>query len=232
MFIPKRQARETGRDYALRTLKHNIISLDLAPGSMVSESDLAARMGLSRTPVREALLDLSKVRIVEIFPQRGSKISLIDYSMVEQARFIRNVLECAVVELLCQTIAPREIEALRANLDAQAYALRRENADELYDADNAFHGMLFDFADKGQARDMIRWMSIHFDRVRSLSLRTVKELKIVADHGAVVDAIARRDAPEARRLMDEHLSRYRIDEKSLRESHPDYFKPVNGEART
>jgi DNA-binding GntR family transcriptional regulator len=232
MFIPKRQARETGRDYALRTLKQNIISLELAPGRMVSESDLAARMGLSRTPVREALLDLSKVRIVEIFPQRGSMISLIDYSMVEQARFIRNVLECAVVELLCQTVMPRQIDALRANLDAQAYALRRENADDLYDADNAFHSMLFDFTEKGQACDMIRWMSIHFDRVRSLSLRTVKDLKIVADHASVVDAIARRNAPEARRLMDEHLSRYRIDEKSLRESHPDYFIPVNGDART
>ena len=231
MYIPKRDTRETGRDYALRTLKHNIISLDLAPGSMVSESELAARMGLSRTPVREALLDLSKVRIVEIFPQRGSMISLIDYSMVEQARFIRNVLECAVVELLCRAIEPGQMEALRRNVEVQEYALRREEPDELYELDNAFHGMLFVFADKGQALDMIRWMSIHFDRVRNLSLRTVKDLKIVADHGTIVDAIARRDAEEARRLMDKHLGRYRIDEESLRESHPNYFKPRNGEPR-
>ncbi len=225
MFIPARQTRETGRDYALRTLKHNIISLDLAPGSMVSESELAEQMGLSRTPVREALLDLSKVRIVEIYPQRGSRISLIDYSMVEEARFIRTVLECAVVELLCQTLAPSALCALRENLADQEYALKRENPDLLYELDNAFHGMLFGFAQKEQACEMIRWMSIHFDRVRNLSLRTVKDLKIVEDHAAIVDAIARRDAPEARRIMDKHLSRYRIDEASLREGYPDYFKP-------
>ena len=59
MYLTDRLPRETGRDYALRTIKENIIRLELAPGSMVSENELAAAMGLSRTPVREALIELS-----------------------------------------------------------------------------------------------------------------------------------------------------------------------------
>lgn len=150
-------------------------------------------------------------------------ISLIDYSMVEQARFIRNVLECAVVEHLCRTIAPGEIEAHLKTIDIHAYVLKHDDSDALCELDNAFHQMLFDLSKKQQAYDMIRWMSIHFDRVRSLSLRAVKEIKIVEDHRTIVDAIAWNDAGEARKIMDRHLSRYRIDEQVLRQRHPGFF---------
>ena len=109
MRLTQRQPRETGRDYALRTIKDNIIHLELAPGSMVSENELAAAMGLSRTPVREALIELSKVKIVEIYPQKGSAVALIDYDLVEESRFMRKVLECAVVELDCEMAPPEDI---------------------------------------------------------------------------------------------------------------------------
>lgn len=101
MRLLARRMRETGREYALRNLKDNIIHLELKPGSMVSENELAAQMGLSRTPVREALMELSKVRLVDVYPQRGSAVALIDHDLVEEARFMRGVLEGAVVELDC-----------------------------------------------------------------------------------------------------------------------------------
>ena len=66
MKLLERLPRETGRDYALRTIKDNIIKLELAPGSPVSENELAAELQLSRTPVREALIELSKVKVIEI----------------------------------------------------------------------------------------------------------------------------------------------------------------------
>lgn len=112
MRILARRLRETGRDYALRNLKDNIIHLELKPGSMVSENELAAQMGLSRTPVREALMELSKVRLVDVYPQRGSAVALIDYDLVEEARFMRSVMECAVVELVCRMATPEDMLAL------------------------------------------------------------------------------------------------------------------------
>ena len=89
MRVLERLARETGREYALRVLKENIVGLDLLPGSMLSENEIASCLNLSRTPVREAFIELSKVKIVEIYPQKGSVVSLIDYNMVEEARFMR-----------------------------------------------------------------------------------------------------------------------------------------------
>ena len=82
MRIEERHYAETARDYARRMLKANIISMELVPGAMVSENELAAQMGLSRTPVREALMDLAQYHVVDVLPQRGSRISLIDYALV------------------------------------------------------------------------------------------------------------------------------------------------------
>ncbi len=93
MEITARKSKETARDYAFRTLRKNIVNLKLQPGSMVSEKELADEMGISRTPTREALIELSKSQIVDILPQKGSYISKIDYSLVDEARFMRLVLE-------------------------------------------------------------------------------------------------------------------------------------------
>ena len=123
MKILERLPRETGRDYALRVLKENIINLELAPGSLVSENELSAMLGLSRTPVREALIELSKVKIVDIYPQKGSAVALIDYDLIEEARFMRNLLESAVVELVCEMATPQDIVMLKSNLECRAFIL-------------------------------------------------------------------------------------------------------------
>ena len=86
MKLEERHYAETAREYARRMLKENIISMDLKPGAMVSENELAAQLGLSRTPVREALMDMSQYGVVDVMPQRGSRISLIDYNLVEEAK--------------------------------------------------------------------------------------------------------------------------------------------------
>ena len=172
MRLLERFPRETGRDYALRTIKDNIISLRLAPGSQISENELAAEMGLSRTPVREALIELSKVKIIEIYPQKKSVVSLIDYSMVEEARFIRNLLECAVVELDCKMAAEEDIRRLEENVQLQNFYLDNFYAESLMPLDNAFHKILFEIARKTQVFELMNNISIHFDRVRSMALST------------------------------------------------------------
>src|SRR5699024_9920454 len=127
-----RRMRETGREYALRNLKDNIIHLELKPGSMVSENELAAQMGLSRTPVREALMELSKVRLVDVYPQRGSAVALIDYDPVEEARFMRSVLEGAVVELDCDMVTEGDLARLRENIALQRRHLADGAVDRLW----------------------------------------------------------------------------------------------------
>ena len=224
MKLLERLPRETGRDYALRNIKENIINLELAPGSQISENELAAEMGLSRTPVREALIELSRVRIIEIHPQKKSTVPLIDYELVEESRFMRNLLECAVGELDCEMAHPVDLERLSANVRLQNFYLDNYYTNELMTLDNQFHGILFEIARKTQIFALMQNISIHFDRVRSMALSTVKNTKIVQDHEDILQAIGRKDPKVARELMEIHLSRYKIDAADIRAAYPQYFK--------
>ena len=224
MQITPRGPRETGRDYALRVLKDNILRLELEPGSMVSENELAAQLGLSRTPVREALMELSKVRLVEVYPQRGSAVSLIDYEMVEEACFMRRVLECAVVEEACRNITSEDKVELEDNVALQERCLAGGRLEALMQLDNELHALLFRIARKEHSWELMKSFTAHFDRVRSMSLITANE-RNVADHRAIVQAVVSGDAVRARRLMESHLSRYKVDERALRQNYPaSYFK--------
>lgn len=224
MRLSERMPRESGRDYALRNIKANIVNLELAPGSQISENELAVEMGLSRTPVREALIELSKVEIIESHPQRKSTVSLIDYDLVEESRFMRNLLECAVVELVCEMAGPMDVERLNANIRLQSFYLDGTYTNELMALDNQFHGMLFEIAKKSRIFELIQNIAIHFDRVRGMALSTVKDLKVVQDHQELVEFIRQRDAKAARELMEVHLNRYKIDAAEIRETYPQYFK--------
>ena len=224
MKLSERLPRESGRDYALRNIKENIVSLELAPGSQISENELAAEMGLSRTPVREALIELSRVEIIEVHPQRKSTVPLIDYDLVEESRFMRNLLECAVVELVCSMASPIDIERLNANIRLQSFYLDGTYTNELMALDNQFHGMLFAIAKKTRVFQLIQNIAIHFDRVRAMALSSVKDLKVVQDHRDLVEFIRQKDARGARELMEVHLNRYRIDAAEIRKAYPQYFK--------
>ena len=228
MQISPRNTRESGRDFALRVLKDNILRLELAPGSMVSENELAAQLGLSRTPVREALMELSKVRLVEVYPQRGSAVSLVDYDLVEETSFMRRVFECEVVQLACKMASEEDKVALRDNVELQERYLSTGRTDQLMPLDNELHRMLFAIARKEIMWEMLSSYTVHLDRVRRMSLSAVRNDRNVADHRAIVEAVIAGDAAAARQVMEKHLSRYRVDEQALRARYPaEWFKPVS-----
>jgi DNA-binding GntR family transcriptional regulator len=224
--IKARLPKENAREYAMRILKSNIISLELAPGSVISENEMASLLGLSRTPVREALIELGKVNIVEIMPQRGSRVLLIDYNLVEESRFLRLVLESAIIRQVCELKEPQDFSELQENLKLQEFYLENPSPSKLLELDNQFHKELFRLANKMRCYQwMIDGMEIHFDRVRSMSLSAVKDIKIVEDHRAILQAICQRDANQAVAIVTKHFSRYKIDEQVIRAKYPDYFLP-------
>ena len=224
MHTSERLPRETARDFAFRVLRDNIVSLDLKPGTLISENEMAMEFGVSRTPVREAIIDLAKAGIIEILPQRGSYVSLIDPSMVEESRFVRKILDKAVIELACE-IAPKDvIDEIEENVHLQEFYLEKEDADRIYMLDNQFHYLIYKAAGKETTYDMSSTMMLHFDRVRTLSVETVKDLKIVKDHREMLEAIKAGDKENAAFLVEKHLGRYKLDEAQMRQEHPEYFK--------
>lgn len=224
MNLPERKPREKARDYALRVLRENIITLALEPGSKVSENELAGEMGLSRTPVREALIELSNYGIVEIFPQNGSVITKIDYRHIDEARFMRLALETAAVAEVCDLAAPEDLEDLQDNVQIQRMYLENGNARMLLKMDNRFHRRIFEICDKNLSFALMENLSVHFDRVRQLSLTTVKDIKIVEDHAAILDAIVRQDREGAKRVMTVHLTRYKTDKTLIHEKYHHFIR--------
>lgn len=215
---------ESLREYALRVLRHNIVNLSMEPGRMYSEKELSDALSLSRTPMRDALQQLSRTGIVEIYPQRGTAVALVDYVLVEEARFIREALECAVVRLLSRKITPEQIAELENNVRRQKRCLLLNNLSGLMSLDQKYHELLFRFAGKMQCFDFVVNMTIHMDRVRSMALKAKKDHRFVQQHEDLLEAIRSGSEDEASRLMSQHVSGYLVDRDALTEMYPQYVK--------
>lgn len=222
MVVTERQLNETNREYAFRVIRDNIINLSIKPGSQMSEQEIANQLGLSRTPVHEAFLELSRSKIVEVYPQRGSRVSLIDFELVEEANFIRHTLESAIVELACDMASESDLRVLEENVKLQQFYLGN-SPEKIMDLDNEFHFNLYKICNKAECFYFIQSMSIHFDRVRNLSLHSVKDLKIVNDHMELLEAIRAKDKELAKSILTKHLSRYHFDVAEMKAAYPDFF---------
>lgn len=223
MVISEREARENAREYALRQIRENIISLKLKPGSSVSENELARELGISRTPVREALQELAKSNLIEVYPQRGCIIAHIDFDIVDEMVFLRRVLEKAVVEELCDYITEENIQEIEKNIQLQEFYLNNKLPDKIIELDNEFHRSLFIMCNKERIYNLMEGTQGHFDRIRTLSMYSVKDIKIVADHKAILNAIKSGDKTIAAEFIVKHLSRYKLDQSEIIEKYPDYF---------
>ena len=223
MLVLNRLSGEGAREYVLRVLKKNIIECALKPGQMLSENALTEELNVSRTPVREALVELSKIDLIEVLPKRGSRVTKINYALVEESNFARKVLEKAIVEICCDLEKPQDFFRLEENLKLQKRFLYMSNQSRLLELDDEFHQLLFQMAKKSHVYDYLEDIRIPFDRIRYLSLLVIFDLQTVNDHIEILNAIRQRNKKEALAVMDKHLSRYLYDKAVIMERYPDYI---------
>ena len=223
MLVLNRLSGEGAREYVLRVLKKNIIECALKPGQMLSENALTEELNVSRTPVREALVELSKIDLIEVLPKRGSRVTKINYALVEESNFARKVLEKAIVEICCDLEKPQDFFRLEENLKLQKRFLYMSNQSRLLELDDEFHLLLFQMAKKSHVYDYLEDIRIPFDRIRYLSLLVIFDLQTVNDHIEILNAIRQRNKEEALAVMDKHLSRYLYDKTVIMERYPDYI---------
>lgn len=114
------------REQVYNMLKDQILSLKLPPGTNISEKEISIQFNVSRTPVRESFLKLSQEGLLSIYPQRGTFVSLIDLNLVEEARFMREHLEKAVIRLACQEFSEELINDLDMNLSMQKICVKKK----------------------------------------------------------------------------------------------------------
>jgi DNA-binding GntR family transcriptional regulator len=162
--------------------------------------------------------------MVDVLPQRGSVISLVDYGLVDEARFVRETLETAVAVRCCDAgLAPERLEALRENIRLQEFYLENGNVEKLWELDDAFHALLFKAAGLAQAHALMKGIQIHFDRIRAMGTTPVAGPRNVEEHRRIFEAVAARESEEARALTAKHLQNFKVDRETVCARYPQYM---------
>ncbi|KKI93695.1 GntR family transcriptional regulator [Bacillus sp. SA1-12] len=212
------------RDYVYQTIKGRIINLELKPGTKISEKEIAEKLEVSRTPVREAFLKLSQEELLGIYPQSGTVVSKIDLDHVEEARFTRENIERAIVRLACEVFDDNKLFRLETNVAMQELCLGKGTYHQLFELDEEFHKILFEECNKLRTWKMIRNMNSHFDRLRVLRLAANTDWNVVvSQHKEIYQAIMEKDPKKAERLMVQHLKLVNFEKDEIEVRYPDYF---------
>ncbi len=190
-------------------LREAIMTLQLLPGTPISESAIAQVLGLSRTPVREALKELSDENFVDIFPQAGTVVSLIRLSLIDHGTFVRRALECENLIELVDAVTDAGRAEIAAILAAQHSAIERKDNAEFFLQDEALHRVFFALNGRMDAWHMVLRLRRHVDRARRLLIIEdhTRCALAYAEHQAIVQALLTRDQTALRLAMQTHVNR-------------------------
>jgi DNA-binding GntR family transcriptional regulator len=208
-------------DQVFDELRRQILTLELAPGTKLSEVDVATQMGVSRQPVRDAFYRLSKLGFLLIRPQRSTTVTLISEAAVMQARFVRTALEIETVRAAPPPHRRRHRRARRADRGA-APAMEAADKPLFHALDDRFHMEICDRAGLGFVWDLVAERKAHTDRVRMLSLAFASRLAW-EDHLAIMAALRARDADAAADAIRTHLSRIKDQIEIIRAQNHSWF---------
>jgi GntR family transcriptional regulator, rspAB operon transcriptional repressor len=226
---------EVARGASVRTqiytlLRQAIVSLELTPGQALSDNELAGEYGVSRTPVREALIRLADDGLVEVVPQLGTYVSRISPLEVREAQFIREALELASLPGVAEHVTETDAAALRDLLDAQRTAAAEGDLRRWFELDEDLHRSLLEIAGHPGVWPVVQSAKAHMDRVRMLSLPEPAILAdLIAQHADIVEHLLAGRGQQARTVMAGHLRLVLDHLVSFEVRHPDYFVPDDGE---
>ncbi|WP_424767418.1 GntR family transcriptional regulator [Paenibacillus sp. sgz302251] len=213
------------RDAVYMQLREQILKLELPPGTPLSENETSVLFKVSRTPVRESFVRLAQEGLVHVLPQRGTFVALIDTALVEEARFMREQLEKAVIVLACQHFPDQQMSELELNLQRQEACVRAQDDKSMFELDEAFHRILFDGCSKSNMWAVMQQMNAHLNRSRMLRLVDDHNWEhLYEQHCSMLEAMKAKDTTRAERLMKEHLSLNIADQALLKEKYPNYYK--------
>lgn len=223
--LAERRNGGSARAQVYAVLREAIIRADFEPGRQLSENELAGRLGVSRTPIREALARLREERLVEIVPQLGTFVSRISTQAVADAQFVREALECAAVVRAAELATDADLSALEENLKAQERAQAAADFDAFYLLDEGFHHTLCDLSGHPIVWSVSQRAKGHLNRVRRLSLPMPSYLaEMVAEHRGIVAAVAAHDPERAEQALRHHLRMVLREVPQIRSEHPDFFE--------
>lgn len=221
----RRRARGSSvRAQVYAMVQEEIVALEFPPGQPLSEKELSLRYGVSRTPVREALLQLADEGLVEIYPQSGTYVSRISAHGVTEAQFIREALETAALRRALEHITPEDVARLEENLERQRSANAAHDTETFYILDEAFHQALVERSGYPGVWPVAQRAKVHLNRARRLSLPAVSTIgELIDQHAAVLGHVAAGEGERAEAALSQHLRMVLADLPKLEREYEDYF---------
>jgi DNA-binding GntR family transcriptional regulator len=223
---PKRAIPFSASVYA--DLREQLISLKRLPGEVISEASIAESYGVSRTPVREAILRLAGEGLVEIFPQSGIFVSRIPLSALPEAIIIRKALEETTARMAARRATASQLLALQSILQRQREACAVDDHDTFHEADELFHATIADVAGHPGIWALTLQVKVHVDRYRRVTLPQAGRIAgAITEHEKILAALEARSPAAAVAAMGAHLDRLLSDIKATRDLNPDLFDAVD-----
>ncbi len=226
LSVTERLPGESAKDYVVRQMIHNIVHLNLLPGQQLDAKQLCEAFHVSKNPLREAELELSQTKLIEIKPKIGAYVSLIDIDIVEEVRELRCVLEQELAIQACDLLAGEQIDQLWENVALWQMYIKRGQEEKIFQLDKEFHGLIYKMCNKNYWNSLVESIAPHFDRTTVLSFRCKLVDKIFKDHEELVHAIEQKDKEKAAMIAQKHLSRYSENLSIIQKEYSNYFKVI------
>jgi len=208
-------------------LNNAILSLSYRPGEIIRKSEICQALGVSRSPVSEAIAKLAGEGLVDVVPQAGTFVSRFSMDEIREGAFLREALELAAVELVAKTVSEEQLVLLRRNLRVQQALVDDGDFTGFYQLDTQLHGLIQSFTGfkrLGQFADS-SWIQVN--RARQLNLPSPGRIQeTFEEHCQIVDAIASRNPRNARKAMRDHLRQLIKSLEPLEMERPELFKPT------
>ena len=227
----KKEKNESVGDYAVRVIEYNIINMSLPPGTFISEKIISDMLDISRTPVREAFSSLEKVNFIEIYPQKASRVSLIDIDIIDETNFIRRTFEKEIIKTVCEKHSVEDLNLLSDNISQYKKNIKDDDLYKLLNIDNHFHKILFLIANKKLTYSIVEDSMKHINRARIFNIIEMDKNKTLTnrnrtlkEHQDIFQAIKEKNSKKAISLIETHLTHVTEDLEFLKSKFPNYFK--------
>ena len=213
------------------TLKREIVTIQLKPGTRIREESVSERFGVSRTPVRDVLKKLEEDKLLTVVPKSGTFVTKLDLNGLTDIMYLRAAVETRVMIEIMDSVTSEQIQEFRDLLANQLKSLEakdlsaEEFAAAFYDVDNAFHHAIYRVASKESILDLLENAFPYYQRYRYMTnLRDKADVSnLYRLHGELLDAFEAKDRQRLAEASRLHHFAGLDGLKKVMEKHPDYF---------
>jgi DNA-binding GntR family transcriptional regulator len=209
-----------------QTLREAILSLEYRPGEILRKPEICEALGVSRSPVADAVARLQGEGLVDVVPQAGTFVARFSMEEIREGAFLREAIELAAIERVAEIITDDQLTLLRRNLTVQAALVTDGDIPGFYAMDAAMHELILSFTGFARLAQVSETAWAHVNRARQLILPVPGRIgATLAEHQAILGALEARDPEAARAAVRSHLRQLITYLEPLERDRPDLFNP-------